>query len=76
MPGLVKLIIFAVVAIAAWWLWRTIQRRGVSGIFSRDPAKEAAQPKALEMEKCRICGDFVSAEARACANPRCPYPAP
>ena len=75
MPGLVKIVIFAVVVLGAWWLWRTIQRRGVSGIFSRPAPDPAAKPKALEMEKCRICGDFVSDEARACANVRCPYPA-
>jgi len=75
MPGLTKLIIFAVLVLGAWWLWRTIRRRGVDGIFRRE-AKDASQPKALEMEKCRICGDFVSGEARACANARCPYPAP
>ena len=76
MPGLTKVLIFAVLVLAAWWLWRTIQRRGVSGIF-RSPANKktgAQAPKALDMEKCRICGDFVPDEARACANQRCPYP--
>ena len=79
MFSLPKILLFVVVGIAIWLLWRMLQRRGVSGIFRQGKTQGTTQgtqqdPKALEMEKCRICGDFVSADARACANTRCPYP--
>ena len=71
MLGLPKLLLLIVIGGAIWFVWRAIQRRGVSGIVR---PSQGGQPKALDMEKCRICGDFVPAEQRACANPRCPYP--
>ena len=75
MFSLPKILLFVVVGIAIWMLWRMLQRRGVSGFFRQGKTRTTKQaPKALEMEKCRICGDFVSADARACANTRCPYP--
>jgi len=69
-----KILILVIVGIAIWFLWRMIQRRGVSGIFRSGAGESKQTPKALDMEKCRICGDFVPAEQRACANARCPYP--
>jgi hypothetical protein len=77
MLSIPKLIILILVAIAGWYLYKAIKRRGLDGIFKRSHEGEAAksgEPKALDMEKCRICGDFVPADARACAQARCPYP--
>ena len=78
MISIPKLIVLILLAAAGWYLWRAIKRRGVDGLFKSNnpPASGAAgEPKALDMEKCRICGDFVPADARACAQDRCPYPA-
>jgi hypothetical protein len=80
MFSLPKILVLIVILVAVWVLYTAIKRRGVSGIFRSTNAKETkagpAQPKALEMEKCRICGDFVPADTRACAQTRCPYPVP
>ena len=68
MLSIPKLIILILVAIAGWYLYKTIKRRGLDGIFKNtapDSAPRPAEPKALEMEKCRICGDFVPADALA-----------
>ena len=75
-----KLLFLILLAIVGWVLYKAIKRRGLTGFFaSRDDAKGDGRgkndPKALDMEKCRICGDFVPGDARACANGRCPYPA-
>jgi hypothetical protein len=78
MLGLPKLLVLILIFGVGWYLYKAIQRRGVSGIF-RDgdmgPARPTGQPKALDMEKCRICGDFVPPGAQSCAQDRCPYPA-
>jgi hypothetical protein len=77
MLSIPKLIILILLAVAGWYLYKAIKRRGLDGLFRRkDPAAapKAGEPKALDMEKCRICGDFVPADARACAENRCPYP--
>ena len=67
-----KLIILILVAIAGWYLYKAIKRRGLDGIFKS--AQDAVAPKsaeppsesmALDMEKCRICGDFVPADGLA-----------
>jgi hypothetical protein len=79
MLSIPKIIILILVAIAGWYLYKAFKRRGLDGIFKRnDPSATAksGEPKALDMEKCRICGDFVPSDARACAEKRCPYPAP
>ena len=80
MFSLPKLLFLILLAIVGWVLYKAIKRRGLTGFFgSGDDTKAAGRgkgdPKALDMEKCRICGDFVPADVRACANSRCPYPA-
>ena len=79
MFSLPKLLILILLAIVGWVLYKAIKRRGLTGFFGTggdraDPKPGTGQPKALDMEKCRICGDFVPADARACTNSRCPYP--
>ena len=77
MLSIPKLIILILVAIAGWYLYKAIKRRGLDGIFKSGqgaPTAKSGEPKALDMEKCRICGDFVPADAHACAQARCPYP--
>jgi hypothetical protein len=68
MLSIPKLIILILVAIAGWYLYKAIKRRGLDGIFksAQDAvAPKSAEPKALDMEKCRICGDFVPADGLA-----------
>jgi hypothetical protein len=77
MLSIPKLIILILIVGGIWFLYRAIQRRGVSGIFRTSRPAAAArtgEPQALDMEKCRICGDFVPTDSRACAQARCPYP--
>jgi hypothetical protein len=77
MLSIPKLIILILCAIAGWYLYKAIKRRGLDGIFKRNndgSTAKSGEPKALDMEKCRICGDFVPADAQACAQARCPYP--
>ena len=78
MFSLPKLLVLILLIGGGWYLYKAIQRRGVSGIFSRPETPDRPQaggPKALDMEKCRICGDFVPADACRCGQDRCPYPA-
>lgn len=78
MFSLPKLLLLILVIGGGWYLYKAIQRRGVSGIFDRPDRRDESRsggPKALDMEKCRICGDFVPSDARACGQDRCPYPA-
>jgi hypothetical protein len=77
MVSIPKLLILILLAVAGWYLYKMIKRRGIDGIVKSAGTAESgnsAEPKALDMEKCRICGDFVPADARACAQARCPYP--
>ena len=76
MFSLPKLLILILLAIGGWWLYKAIKRRDLFGTVKGAKRAESAHPKSLDMEKCRICGDFVPADARACAQTRCPYPAP
>jgi hypothetical protein len=77
MLSIPKLLILILLGVGGWYLYKTIKRRGLDGIFKSDgaaPEPKSAEPKALDMEKCRICGDFVPSDARACAQASCPYP--
>jgi hypothetical protein len=77
MLSIPKLILLILIIGGIWFLSRAIQRRGIAGIFRNTRAAappRAGEPKALDMEKCRICGDFVPPDARACGQARCPYP--
>lgn len=78
MFSLPKLLVLILLIGGGWYLYKAIQRRGVSGIFTRPDDSgdtKSGRPKALDMEKCRICGDFVPTDARRCGQDRCPYPA-
>ncbi len=77
------LLVIAVFAIA-WFGWRWFQRwekerrvlgerRGVEDALRRQRADR--EPVGVEeLGKCRVCGAFVAAGARACEKSRCPYP--
>jgi hypothetical protein len=77
MLSIPKLIVLILIALAGWYLYKTIKRRGVDGIFragNEGAAAKSGEPKALEMEKCRICGDFVPADMLAAHEADCRYP--
>ena len=77
MVSIPKLLILILLGVGGWYLYKMIKRRGIDGILKGGNTPESAKtggPKALDMEKYRICGDFVPADARACAQDRCPYP--
>jgi membrane protein implicated in regulation of membrane protease activity len=77
------LLVVAVVAIA-WFGWRWFQRwekerreiadrRGAADAVRRQRGK-ADEVQVEELVKCRACGAFVAASARACGKPGCPLP--
>ena len=77
------LLVVAVIAIA-WFGWRWFQRwekerrmladrRAADDAMRRGrAARETADVE--DLAKCRVCGAFVAAGARACGRPGCPYP--
>jgi len=77
MLSIPKLLILILVAIAGWYLYKAIKRRGLDGIFKsghEGPSAKSGEAKALDMEKCRICGDFVPADMLAAHEAGCRYP--
>ncbi|MBL8567981.1 MAG: hypothetical protein JNK84_02745 [Phreatobacter sp.] len=77
------LLVIAVFSIA-WFGWRWFQRwdKERRQLAERREAADSVrrrrdqdQPVEVEeLSKCRICGAFVAAGARACERSGCPYP--
>lgn len=79
MPGLTKVIVLALLALAAWYgfhLFKRWQVRSESRLRAREGGRPAGARavEAEDMVQCRICGTYVSPRnTRACARADCPY---
>ncbi len=83
--SLPKLIVLAAIVAAIWYVYKLIERRtggkgrggssgASSGASSGTSSGGDAAPKAVDMNKCTVCGDYVSAETpTACDRAGCPY---
>jgi hypothetical protein len=74
MPGLPKLLILVLVALAAWYVRRWLAD-GARSLAARRPATRPPSPAAIEdLVACRVCGAYVAAGAPDCARRDCPRP--
>ena len=59
-PG--KLLLLVLILVAAWWIWRVIERRNAG----RGGGPESSG--AVDLVQCPVCGDWVEG---ACRKPGC-----
>lgn len=79
-----KILLVAVVFAVAWFGWRWFQRweKERRYLAERREDEESVRRRrskddpvdVQDLSKCRICGAFVSAGAKACERSGCPYP--
>jgi uncharacterized protein len=75
-----KFFVLAIVIAAVWYGWRWLQRVEDSGARRprtptprRDQPPPSAPPRPVDdMQRCAVCGEYVSVNARRCARPTCP----
>jgi hypothetical protein len=78
MIALPKLLLLVIVAIAAWYAMRWLNRpppQMPAGVRRR-AARPATQPviEAEELVPCGVCGTYVALNARGCGKAGCPRP--
>ena len=74
MPGLPKLALIILVAIAAWYVRRWLFD-SVRHLAAGRPATPPPAPPAVEdLVACRVCAAYVAAGAPACRRRDCPRP--
>lgn len=77
MPGLIKLVIFALAAYAVWYVYSLAKRLRAAeralGRQGREPMRQAASV-AQDLVPCRVCGAYVAASGAApCERADCPH---
>jgi hypothetical protein len=70
MLSLSKLLLVVLVVAGVFLTWKWLRPRA-SG---RPPATRPAEPRALDMRKCGVCGVYVGAGEGPCGKPGCPAP--
>ena len=79
MIALPKLLLLVIVAVAAWyamrWLNRSPQQMS-AGVRRRAASQPAGTPviEAEDLVACGVCGTYVALNARACGKSGCPRP--
>ena len=68
-----KMILIALLAFAAWFAVRWLNRLPHQ---MASPRRPAATPKGAieDLVACRVCGAYVAAGASGCGKPACPQP--
>jgi uncharacterized protein len=70
-----KLLILIAVIAAVWYGYKYVNRVGRLRAEQRrrapPPGRRALE--AEDMQKCRVCGAYVTAQARSCGRGDCPY---
>jgi hypothetical protein len=72
-----KLLVLAAIVVAIWYGYKVFARRagGGSGRLRRNRKSKDDGPAAVEMDKCSVCGIYITArDATACEEENCPYP--
>lgn len=73
--SLPKLMVLAAIVAAIWYVYRLIERR-TGGKRKGGSRGGGDAPQAVDMNKCTVCGDYVSAETpNACDRAGCPFEA-
>jgi hypothetical protein len=74
MIALPKLILIVLVAAAAWYALRWLNRAPPA--MQRRAARPGSRPaiEAEELVCCGVCGTYLTLNARGCGKPRCPRP--
>ncbi|HEV8680850.1 MAG TPA: hypothetical protein VGQ90_15850 [Stellaceae bacterium] len=73
MITLPKLLLLVLVAFAAWYAVRWINRPPPR-VTRRREARAGGQAAVEDLTACRVCGAYVAASARSCGKPSCPLP--
>ena len=73
MIALPKVVLLIVLAFAAWYGMRWLNR-APTRIARRRDATPPRQPAIQDLVACRICGAYVAADAAGCGKPDCPQP--
>lgn len=68
MLSLSKALLLIAVVVGVFWLFRALRAKG----GGRQVARRGGSAKALDLRKCRVCGDYVGETDRACGRPNCP----
>ena len=78
MIALPKLLLFIIVAAAAWYAMRWVNRplQMSAGLRRRAAAQTAGRPaiEAEDLVACGVCGTYVALHAKGCGKPSCPRP--
>ena len=67
MLSLSKLLLIALVIAGVFYAWKLLGPK-----VGRRPVAKKADPRALEMRKCDVCGVYVGVGEGACGKPGCP----
>ena len=75
MIALPKLLLIALIAVAAWYALRWLNKP--EGAVQRRASRPAARARidAEELVPCGVCGTYLTLTARGCGKPGCPRPA-
>jgi hypothetical protein len=67
MLSLSKLLLIALVVAGVYYGWKLLRPRAAGR-----PVAKRADPRALDMRKCSVCGVYVGEGEGACDKPNCP----
>jgi len=75
MAGLIKLVVFALVAYAVWYVYNMAKRlRAAEKALNVERGGHKGTPSVQDLKACPVCGQFVPENgAHACGRPDCPY---
>ena len=72
-----KILLLIAIIVVVWYSFKLFGRnlqRGRGNIASSRRRQRVGEEDPLDMERCAVCGDFVSKEtATHCADDDCPY---
>jgi uncharacterized iron-regulated membrane protein len=67
MLSLSKLLLIALVVAGVYYAWKLLRPKAAGR-----PVAKRADPRALDMRKCAVCGVYVGEGEGACGKPGCP----
>lgn len=67
MLSLSKILLIALVVAGVFYAWKLLRPKA-----ARRPVAKRADPRALDMRKCAVCGVYVGEGEGACGKPGCP----
>ena len=67
MLSLSKLLLIALVVAGVYYAWKLLRSKAAGR-----PVAKRADPRALDMRKCAVCGIYVGEGEGPCGKPGCP----